>query len=62
MIFVGLTAFISLMAITIHFLYKGFKKVFSISTKTKRGFFMRHATVFFCINTNAYAISNSRCL
>ena len=46
MIFVGLTAFISLMAITIHFLYKGFKKVFSISTKTKRGFFMRHATVF----------------
>ena len=46
MIFVGLTAFISLMAIAIHFLYKGFNKVFRISSKSKGGFFMKHATTF----------------
>lgn len=46
MIFVGLTAFISLMAIAIHFTYKGLIRVFRISEKQKTSFFMKHATVF----------------
>ncbi len=46
MIFVGLTAFISLIAIAIHFIYTGFQKLFHISKKTKTNFFMKHATVF----------------
>lgn len=46
MIFVGLTALISILAILLHFCFSGLKKVFRISKKDGSGFIMKHAPVF----------------